>query len=156
MYFTALAIFISCLGLLGLAAYMVEQRTKEIGIRKVLGASIPGIILLLSKEFARWVLLANVIAWPVAYFLARSWLDNFAYPTSEQGIDALVSKPADPNIKNWKAGGYLGRLPKDPWGNEYQYLNPGQNGEIDIYTFGRDGRPGGEGTDADIGNWELE
>jgi general secretion pathway protein G len=83
-------------------------------------------------------------------------LDNFAYPTSEQGIDALVNKPADPNIKNWKPGGYLDRLPKDPWGNEYQYLNPGQNGEIDIYTFGRDGRPGGEGTDSDIGNWELE
>jgi len=85
MYFTALAIFISCLGLLGLAAYMVEQRTKEIGIRKVLGASIPGIILLLSKEFARWVLLANVIAWPVAYFLARRWLDNFAYRTTIDG-----------------------------------------------------------------------
>ncbi len=83
-------------------------------------------------------------------------LDNFAYPTREQGIDALVSKPADPNIKNWKSGGYLDRLPKDPWGNEYQYLNPGQNGEIDIYTFGRDGRPGGEETDADIGNWQLE
>ena len=83
-------------------------------------------------------------------------LDNFAYPTSEQGIDALVNKPADPNIKNWKRGGYLDRLPKDPWGNEYQYLNPGQNGEIDIYTFGRDGRPGGEDIDADLGNWELE
>jgi len=83
-------------------------------------------------------------------------LDNFAYPTSEQGLDALVNKPADPNIKNWKRGGYLDRLPKDPWGNEYQYLNPGQNGEIDIYTFGRDGRPGGEDIDADIGNWELE
>ena len=85
MYFTALAIFLSCLGLLGLAAYMVEQRTREIGIRKVLGASIPGIILLLSKEFARWVLLANVIAWPVAYLLARRWLENFAYRTMIDG-----------------------------------------------------------------------
>ena len=83
-------------------------------------------------------------------------MDNFAYPTSEQGLEALVSKPADPNIRNWKAGGYLDRLPKDPWGNEYQYLNPGQNGEIDIYTYGRDGRPGGEGIDADLGNWNLE
>lgn len=83
-------------------------------------------------------------------------LDNFAYPTSEQGLDALVNKPADPNVKNWKPGGYLDRLPKDPWGNEYQYLNPGQNGEVDIYTFGRDGRPGGENIDADIGNWDLE
>ena len=83
-------------------------------------------------------------------------LDNFAYPTSEQGLQALVTKPNDPNIRNWKAGGYLDRLPKDPWGKEYQYLNPGQNGEIDIYTFGRDGRPGGEAIDADIGNWDLE
>lgn len=83
-------------------------------------------------------------------------LDNFSYPTSEQGIEALVTKPADPNIKNWKAGGYLERVPKDPWGNAYLYLSPGNNGEIDIYTLGRDGRPGGEGIDADIGNWELE
>lgn len=82
-------------------------------------------------------------------------LDNFAYPSSEQGIDALVNKPADPNIRNWKSGGYLTRTPKDPWGNEYRYLNPGQNGEIDIYTLGRDRKPGGEGVDADIGNWEL-
>ena len=83
-------------------------------------------------------------------------LDNFAYPTNEQGLQALVTKPSDPNIRNWKAGGYLDRLPKDPWGNEYQYLNPGQNGEIDIYTLGRDGRPGGEGIDADLGSWDLE
>jgi general secretion pathway protein G len=81
-------------------------------------------------------------------------LDNFSYPTSEQGLEALVSKPADPNIRNWKK--YLDRLPKDPWGNPYQYLSPGNNGEIDIYTLGRDGRPGGEGVDADVGNWELE
>lgn len=82
-------------------------------------------------------------------------LDNFAYPTSEQGLDALVSKPADPNIRNWKTGGYLDRLPQDPWGNNYEYLNPGQNGEIDIFSYGRDGRPGGEGLDADMGNWQL-
>lgn len=83
-------------------------------------------------------------------------LDNFSYPTSEQGLQALVTKPADPNIKNWKPGGYLDRLPKDPWGNPYLYLSPGNNGEIDIYTLGRDGRPGGEAIDADIGNWDLE
>lgn len=81
-------------------------------------------------------------------------MDNFSYPTSEQGLEALVTKPADPNIRNWKQN--LDRLPKDPWGNPYQYLSPGNNGEIDIYTLGRDGRPGGEGVDADIGNWELE
>ena len=82
-------------------------------------------------------------------------LDNFTYPSTEQGLDALVTKPADPNIRNWKQGGYLERVPTDPWGNPYQYLNPGNNGEIDVYTLGRDGRPGGEGVDADIGNWNL-
>jgi general secretion pathway protein G len=83
-------------------------------------------------------------------------LDNFAYPTTEQGLEALVTKPNDPTVRNWKPGGYLDRMPKDPWGNPYQYLNPGNNGEIDIYTLGRDGRPGGEGLDADIGNWDSE
>ena len=83
-------------------------------------------------------------------------LDNFQYPTSEQGLEALVTRPNDPNVRNWKPGGYLDRLPKDPWGNEYQYLNPGNNAEIDIYSLGRDGRPGGEGLDADIGNWNTD
>lgn len=82
-------------------------------------------------------------------------LDNFAYPSNEQGLDALVTRPNDPNIRNWKEGGYLPKLPQDPWGNPYQYLSPGNNGEIDVYSFGRDGRPGGEGLDADIGNWDL-
>jgi general secretion pathway protein G len=82
-------------------------------------------------------------------------LDNFAYPTSEQGIEALVTKPNDPNVRNWKAGGYIGRLPKDPWGNPYVYLYPGNNSEFDVYTLGRDGRPGGEGIDADLGNWNI-
>lgn len=83
-------------------------------------------------------------------------LDNFRYPSSEQGLDALVTRPADPSIKNWKTGGYLDRLPVDPWGNPYEYLNPGNHSEIDIYTLGRDGRPGGEEIDSDIGNWNLE
>ena len=83
-------------------------------------------------------------------------LDNFAYPTAEQGLQALVSKPNDPNLKNWKPGGYIDRLTKDPWGNDYLYQNPGNHGEIDIYTLGKDGRPGGEGIDADIGNWNVE
>lgn len=83
-------------------------------------------------------------------------LDNFAYPSSEQGLEALVTKPNDPNVKNWKPGGYLDNAPKDPWGNPYLYLNPGNNGEIDIYTLGADGRPGGEAANADIGNWEID
>lgn len=83
-------------------------------------------------------------------------LDNFAYPTAEQGIEALVNKPNDPSIKNWNPGGYLERMPVDPWGNPYVYRNPGQNGEIDVLTFGADGVEGGEGNNADIGNWDLE
>jgi general secretion pathway protein G len=83
-------------------------------------------------------------------------LDNFTYPTTEQGLEALVNKPNDPNVRNWKTGGYLDRVPKDPWGNPYLFLNPGNNSEIDIYTLGADGKPGGENTNADIGNWEIE
>jgi putative ABC transport system permease protein len=77
--FSILAIFIACLGLLGLAAYTAEQRTKEIGIRKVLGASVSEIIFMLTKEFTKWVIIANIIAWPAAYFLMNGWLQNFAY-----------------------------------------------------------------------------
>ena len=77
--FGVLAIFISCLGLSGLVSFTAEQRTKEIGIHKALGASISGIIFLLSKEFTKWVLIANLIAWPVAYFAMNQWLQNFAY-----------------------------------------------------------------------------
>jgi putative ABC transport system permease protein len=81
-YFSILAIFISSLGLLGLASYMVERRTKEIGIRKVLGASVSGIFLLLSREFTRWILISNLIAWPVGWYIVNLWLKNFAYKTS--------------------------------------------------------------------------
>jgi putative ABC transport system permease protein len=77
--FAILAIFISCLGLFGLASYMAEQRTKEIGIRKVLGASVLELIALLSKEFTKWVLIANLIAWPIAYYFMDKWLQDFAY-----------------------------------------------------------------------------
>jgi putative ABC transport system permease protein len=79
--FTIIAIVIACLGLFGLAAFTTQQRFKEIGIRKVLGASAPGILLLLAKEFIKWVLLSNLIAWPIAYFAANKWLQNFAYRT---------------------------------------------------------------------------
>jgi len=83
-------------------------------------------------------------------------LDNIRYPSSEQGLAALVAPPAmAPVPPNWKAGGYLERLPKDPWGNPYQFLNPGLRGEIDVFSFGADGVAGGEGTDADIGSWSL-
>ncbi len=81
-------------------------------------------------------------------------LDNRRYPTTEQGLRALVEKPtAAPVPNNWKS--YLERLPNDPWGTPYQYLNPGIRSEIDVMSFGADGRPGGDGVDADIGSWDL-
>lgn len=83
-------------------------------------------------------------------------LDNLRYPTTEQGLQALIVKPTSgPEPKGWKAGGYLDKLPKDPWGNGYQYLNPGLHGEIDVFSFGADGQAGGAAADADIGSWEL-
>jgi general secretion pathway protein G len=83
-------------------------------------------------------------------------LDNGRYPTTEQGLRALVERPTvDPMPSNWKSGGYLDApsVRKDPWGNDYQYLNPGLHSEVDVMSFGRDGQPGGEGPDADIGSW---
>ena len=83
-------------------------------------------------------------------------LDNQRYPATEQGLQALVTQPTiAPLPPNWKAGGYVARLPKDPWGNPYRYLNPGEHGELDVFSFGADGVPGGEGNDADIGSWTL-
>lgn len=82
-------------------------------------------------------------------------LDNGRYPTTEQGLAALVNKPTlEPIPNNWKGGGYLDRLPKDPWGAPYQYLNPGIRGEMDVFSLGADSQAGGNGNDADIGNWE--
>ena len=117
MRFSLLAVFIGCLGLFGMASYTTEQRTREIGIRKVLGASTALIIRMLSKEYILLVALGNLIAWPAAYFLMRSWLNNFAYRTSlalwifmaaaflslavavltvsYQSIKAALSNPAD-------------------------------------------------------------
>jgi general secretion pathway protein G len=85
-------------------------------------------------------------------------LDNFKYPTTDQGLVALVQQPADPTIRNWRPGGYVQRgSTKDPWGNDYQYVYPGTHGgEYDIYSFGADGQEGGEGVNADIGNWNLD
>ena len=81
-------------------------------------------------------------------------LDNGRYPTSEQGLKALVARPqAQPLPPNWKP--YLDKVPKDPWGNAYQYLSPGVHGEIDVFSLGADGQPGGSGADVDIGSWEL-
>lgn len=84
-------------------------------------------------------------------------LDNYNYPVTDQGLDALVTQPSgEPKANNWKQGGYLPKLPKDPWGGDYLYLSPGAKGEIDIFTYGADGRSGGDGVAADIGNWNLD
>jgi general secretion pathway protein G len=83
-------------------------------------------------------------------------LDNFNFPSTEQGLEALITKPqGEPIPKHYKGGGYIESLPKDPWGNPYQYLSPGEKREFDLWSNGSDGQPGGEGTATDIGNWNL-
>ena len=82
-------------------------------------------------------------------------LDNGFYPSTDQGLSALVQRPTTTPVPgNWKQGGYLERLPKDPWGSDYQYLSPGVRGEIDVFSLGADRARGGEGSGADIGNWD--
>lgn len=79
-------------------------------------------------------------------------LDTGAYPSSEQGLVALIEKPIDAD--GWRTGGYLDDVPQDPWNRNYQYLNPGEHGDIDVWSDGADGRPGGNGANGDIGNWQ--
>jgi len=84
-------------------------------------------------------------------------LDNGFYPTTDQGLDALVKKPTtDPMPESFKQGGYLKEVPKDPWGHAYQYLNPGLHSELDIFSYGANGKAGGDGINADIGNWNTK
>lgn len=84
-------------------------------------------------------------------------VDNFSYPTTDQGLQALVEKPSSgPEAKNWQKGGYIKKVPSDPWQNEYQYISPGEQGDFDLYSLGADGRPGGADSNADIGNWDLD
>ncbi|MEO5341903.1 MAG: type II secretion system major pseudopilin GspG [Gammaproteobacteria bacterium SHHR-1] len=83
-------------------------------------------------------------------------LDNLSYPSTEQGLAALASQPSgQPQPRNWRQGGYIDRLPKDPWGNDYQYLQPGVNSEIDIFSLGPNGRPGNADPENLIGNWNI-
>lgn len=81
-------------------------------------------------------------------------LDNFVYPSQEQGLSALTTKPEGADLPNYKGDGYIKRLVQDPWNRDYQYKNPGEHGKFDIYSYGADGVEGGEGVDADIGNWQ--
>lgn len=83
-------------------------------------------------------------------------LDNSVYPSTDQALDALVSKPSStPEPRNYRDGGYIKRLPKDPWGYDYNYVMPGEHGVIDIFSLGADGQEGGEGNKTDIGNWNM-
>ncbi|PSW09014.1 type II secretion system protein GspG [Photobacterium rosenbergii] len=83
-------------------------------------------------------------------------LDNSVYPTTDQGLEALVSMPSSsPEPRNYRDGGYIRRLPNDPWGNPYQYVMPGEHGAVDIFSLGADGQEGGEGVNTDIGNWNM-
>ncbi len=98
---------------------------------------------------------ADIRAYSTALDLFR--LDNFKYPSTDLGLESLVKQPADPTIRNWKEGGYIASFRKDPWGNSYQYVYPGTHGsEYDLFTLGADAQPGGEGVNADIGNWDID
>ncbi|WP_035056345.1 type II secretion system major pseudopilin GspG [Desulfuromonas sp. TF] len=89
--------------------------------------------------------------------LAMYKLDNGFYPTTEQGLQALVTKPETGRIPSrYREGGYLNKVPVDPWGNTYVYLSPGIHGDVDVISYGSDGQPGGEGSDADVNSWEIE
>jgi general secretion pathway protein G len=110
---------------------------------------------LLSRTGESKVAAAKVDIATVMQALKLYKLDNQRYPTTEQGLQALLVKPTSgPAANGWKTGGYLEKMPKDPWGNAYQFLSPGVKGEIDIFSYGADGAPGGTGDDADIGSWE--
>jgi len=84
-------------------------------------------------------------------------LDNLRYPTTDQGLAALVNPPSvAPLAPNWADGGYMDRLPRDPWGQPYHYLSPGVHEDFDVFSYGANGQAGGEGADADVGSWDLE
>jgi general secretion pathway protein G len=111
---------------------------------------------LMSRTGESRVAAAKVDISTVMQALKLYKLDNQRYPTTEQGLQALLVKPTSgPAANGWKEGGYLEKMPKDPWGNPYQYLSPGVKGEVDVISLGADGQPGGTGDDADIGSWEL-
>ena len=146
------------------AYFAAQRRSKDAGftlIEIMVVIAIIGILatLIVPKIMGRpdeaRVVAAKQDVGTIVQALKLYRLDIGRYPTTDQGLKALVEKPtSEPVPQNWKMGGYLDSLPKDPWGNLYQYANPGTNGEIDVYSFGSDGKPGGTGLDADIGNWQ--
>lgn len=111
----------------------------------------------LGRQDQAMVAKAKVDIQAISSALKLYKLDNFNYPSTSQGLEALIKEPGgDPPAKNWKKGGYVERLPTDPWGNPYQYLSPGEKMEFDIWSYGADGRSGGDETNAEIGNWNLD
>ncbi len=124
-----------------------------VAILAILAAIVVPQIMNRPDEARRVAAKADIAAIVQALKLYR--LDNGNYPATDQGLLALVQRPtSNPVPPNWKQGGYLERLPKDPWQGDYQYLNPGVRGEIDVFSLGADRARGGEGNNADIGNWD--
>jgi general secretion pathway protein G len=134
-------------------AFTLIEVLVVVAILGILAAIVVPRIMDRPDEARRVAAKADIGALVAALKLYR--LDNGNYPTTDQGLGALVQKPTtNPVPGNWKQGGYLERLPKDPWGTDYQYLSPGVKGEIDLYSLGADRARGGEGSAADIGNWD--
>lgn len=135
----------------GARGFTLIELIVAITIVAVMGAVVVPAVMNHVSEARRTAAKSDVNTLTQALKLYR--MDNGRYPTGEQGLNALVAKPtAGPTPGNWKV--YVEKLPKDPWGNPYQYDNPGLKGEIDVYSLGADGKPGGEGNDADIGSWD--
>lgn len=123
-----------------------------VAIIAILGAAVVPLIMDRPNE-ARVVKAKNDIG-TLGSALELYKLDNFNYPSTDQGLLSLVEKPTgDPEPQNWKTGGYIQKLPKDPWGREYIFISPGEGGDYDIVSLGSDGAEGGEEFDADISNW---
>jgi general secretion pathway protein G len=134
-------------------AFTLIEVLVVVAILGILAAIVVPRIMDRPDEARRVAAKADIGALVAALKLYR--LDNGNYPTTDQGLGALVQRPTtNPVPGNWKQGGYLERLPKDPWGTDYQYLSPGVKGEIDLYSLGADRARGGEGSAADIGNWD--
>lgn len=135
------------------SAFTLIEILVVVAILGILAAIIVPRVMDRPDEAKRVAAKADVAAIVQALKLYR--LDNGFYPATDQGLAALVQKPASaPVPNNWKQGGYLERLPKDPWGSDYQYLYPGVKGEIDVFSLGADRTRGGDGSGADIGNWD--
>ena len=135
------------------SAFTLIEILVVVAILGILAAIIVPRVMDRPDEAKRVAAKADVAAIVQALKLYR--LDNGFYPATDQGLAALVQRPASaPVPNNWKQGGYLERLPRDPWGSDYQYLFPGVKGEIDVFSLGADRARGGEGSGADIGNWD--